>query len=54
MSLFGKLVKTAVNVTLLPVAIVKDVYTLGGIATEQPKPYTQQRLEKLADDAEED
>ncbi len=54
MSLFGKLVRTAVNVVSLPVELVKDVYTLGGVATEQPKSYTRQQLEKIVDDAEDD
>lgn len=52
MSLFGKIVKTAVNVVVLPIEIVKDVYTLGGIATSQEKPYTLQQLEKIKEEAE--
>jgi hypothetical protein len=52
-SLFGKLVGAVVNTALLPVEIVKDVATLGGIATEQDKSYTRQQLEKLAEDANE-
>lgn len=53
MSLFGKFVKTAVNVAVLPVQVVKDVYTLGGIATDQKKPYTLQQLEKIKEEADE-
>ena len=53
MKLFGQIVRTAVNVVMLPVELVKDTLTLGGVITEQPKPYTEQRLEKLAEDAEE-
>lgn len=53
MKLFGQLVRTAVNATLLPLDVVKDLATLGGIITEQPKSYTEQRLEKLAEEAEE-
>jgi hypothetical protein len=52
MSIFGKLVRTAVNVAALPVEVVRDVVTLGGIATEQDKPYTIQRLEQLKEEAE--
>lgn len=52
MSIFGKLVRTAVNVVALPVEVVRDVVTLGGIATEQDKPYTVQRLEQLKEEAE--
>jgi hypothetical protein len=51
MSLFGKIVKTVVNVAILPVQVVRDVYTLGGIATEQKKPYTLQQLEKIKEEA---
>ena len=54
MKLFGQLVRTVVNTALLPVEIVKDVTTLGGVATDQKKPYTLQRLEKLAQDASEE
>lgn len=54
MSLFGKLVKTAVNVVALPAEIVRDVYSLGGVATGQEKPYTLQRIDKLVEDADED
>lgn len=55
MSLFGKLVKTVVNVTALPIELAKDVVTLGGTATKgQFRPYTQERIEKLVEDADED
>lgn len=54
MKLFGQIVRTLVNIVELPVEVVKDIATLGGIATEQPKSYTRQQLEKLADEASED
>lgn len=54
MKIFGQLVRTAINVVKLPAAVVKDVVTLGGIATEQGKPYTAQALTKLADEAQEE
>ena len=53
MSLFGKIVKTVVNVAELPVAAVKDVLTLGGITTEQDESYTRQQVEKIKEDADE-
>lgn len=53
MKLFGQLARTVVNTVMLPVEVAKDVVTLAGIVTEQDKSYTRQRLEKLADDAEE-
>jgi len=30
MKLFGQLIRTAVNAALLPVAVAKDIVTLGG------------------------
>lgn len=53
MSLFGKLVRTAVNVATLPVAVVKDVVTLCGTVTKGKfEPYTGDHLQKIKDDAE--
>jgi hypothetical protein len=54
MKLFGQLVRTVVNTAVLPVAVVKDLYTLGGVATGEDKPYTVQQLEKLKKEAEEE
>jgi hypothetical protein len=51
-SIFGKVVKLVVNVAALPIEAAKDIVTLGGISTEQRKPYTVQRIEKLVDDAD--
>ena len=51
MGLFGKLVATAVNVATIPVAVAKDVVTLGGVATEQPEPYLVQKLKQIKDEA---
>lgn len=53
MKLFGQLVRTVVNMALLPVAVAKDVFTLGGVATDEEKPYTVQQLEKLKQEAAE-
>lgn len=51
MGLFGKLVATAVNVATLPVAVVKDVVTLGGVSTEHGGSYVAQKLKEIKDDA---
>lgn len=40
MSIFKALTGVVVDIVLLPVAIVKDVITVGGMATETDKPYT--------------
>lgn len=52
MSLFGKIVRTVINVATLPVDVAKDIGTLGGSATDQPKPYTAQKLDKIKEEAE--
>jgi len=53
MSLFGAIVKTVVNVVTLPVAVVKDVVTLGNIASGD-EPYTIQKIEQIKKEANED
>jgi hypothetical protein len=52
MGLFSALVKVTIDTVTLPVAIIKDVVTLGGVATDQRKPYTVQKLDKIKEDAE--
>lgn len=52
MKIFAQLVRTAVNVALLPVAVVKDVVTLGNLGEHQT--HTQEAIERLKDEAEED
>lgn len=52
MGLFGKLLKTTFDVVTLPVAIVKDVATMGGVLTDENKPYTAQKFERIGDDLE--
>ena len=53
MGLFGKLLKTTFDVVTLPVDIVKDVATMGGVLTDENKPYTAKKFERLGDDMEE-
>jgi hypothetical protein len=50
MGLFGSLLKTVIDVVETPVAIVKDVATMGGELTDQKKCYTQQKLEEIEED----
>jgi hypothetical protein len=54
MKLFGQIVRTVVNTALLPVAVAKDVLTLGGVLTENGEPYTVEAMKRLKDEAEED
>jgi len=53
MKLFGQLIRTVVNVATLPVAVVKDVVTLGGAATDHGS-YVAEALEQLKEEASED
>ena len=53
MSLFGKLVSTAINIATLPIAIVEDVVTLGGTATDHES-YIAEKLRQIKEEAQED
>lgn len=53
MKIFGQLVRTVVNVAVLPVAVVKDAITLGGVLVDKPS-YTGKAIDKLKDEARED
>jgi hypothetical protein len=52
MGLFSALVKIGVDVVTLPVDVIKDAVTIGGIITEQDKPYTLQKLDQIKEDSE--
>lgn len=54
MKLFGQIVRTVVNTALIPVAVVKDVATAGGVVTGRRESYTRERIETLKDEAQED
>ena len=51
MKLFGQVVRTLVNTVTLPVAVAKDAFTLGGVCTDEPEPYTVQQLRKIKEEA---
>jgi len=51
--LFGQVIRTLVNVILLPVAVVKDVLTLGGVCTMHDGTYTMEQVQRIKDEAEE-
>ena len=51
MKLFGQIIRTVVNVVTLPVAVAKDVFTLGGIATDNGESYTIEKLRQIKDEA---
>jgi hypothetical protein len=51
-SLFGKIVRTVVNTAVLPVAVAKDVITLGGVSRYPGGSYTVEQLQKIKDEAD--
>lgn len=53
MSLFGKLLKTSLNIITTPVDIVKDVATLGGDTVDGGDSYTEKKLKKILENTEE-
>jgi hypothetical protein len=40
MSIIGKLLKTGIDVVILPVSVAADIVTLGGALTEKDTTYT--------------
>lgn len=52
MGLFSAITKVVIDVATLPVDVVKDVFTLGGVCTGRDKPYTVQKLEQIKEDSE--
>ena len=52
MKIFGQIIRTAVNIVALPVAVVKDVVTLGGVATDHES-YIKEKLQQIKDEASE-
>lgn len=49
MSLFKSLTRVVSNTVLTPVALIKDVCTLGGVLTKQDKPYIVKKGQDLID-----
>ena len=50
MGLFKKIIKTTLTIAETPIAVVKDVATLGGVLTDNERSYTAKKLEDIADD----
>ncbi len=53
MGLFTGLVKAAVNVVTLPIAVVADVATLGGSLSDKDEPYIVDNLKRIVEGVEE-
>ena len=52
MSLFGALVRTAVNIVTIPVAVAHDVVSLGGAIDNDGQSHTLEHLERIKREAE--
>jgi hypothetical protein len=52
MGLFGKLVRLTMDVVETPIAVVKDVATLGGTLTDRNEPYTSEKIKDIGNDLE--
>lgn len=52
MGFFQSLAVLAVDIVKAPVAVVKDVVTMGGVLDDRKKSYTAEKLEDIADDIE--
>lgn len=57
MSFLGKLVKAGIDTVSLPIAIIKDVATMGGVTNEaylkNGGTYTMKKLKDISEDIEE-
>ncbi len=49
MGFLGKLTAVVIQTALTPVAVVKDVITMGGVLTDHPGTYTVKSLKDVAD-----
>jgi 3-keto-L-gulonate-6-phosphate decarboxylase len=54
MSIFGKILKTAIDVVTLPVSVVADVVTLGGAIIERGTTFTGDHGRALIEDVKEE
>lgn len=52
MGLFGKLIKTGIDLVTIPVDVVKDTLTMGGALNDEESA-VKKKLERLGDDVEE-
>ncbi len=50
MGFFGSLTKLALDVIETPIAIVKDVATLGGTVNDKMQSYTSKKIDDIAGD----
>lgn len=48
MGFLGKLTAAVIQTAFIPVAIIKDVATMGGVLTDKNSTYTGQRLKEIS------
>jgi hypothetical protein len=53
MRFFGKFIKAGIDTVSLPIAIIKDIATLGGAITGTKRPYTMQKLRDIGEHIQE-
>ena len=51
MGILGKIAQATIDIVTIPVAIVKDVVTLGGSLSEHGETYTGEKLRDIAEKA---
>ena len=49
MSILKIALKATIKTATLPIDIVKDVATIGGLSTDQDDPYTKQKAQQILD-----
>lgn len=50
MGIFGNIFKVVTDIVEVPIAMVKDVVTIGGVIDERKEPYTATKLKELKHD----
>lgn len=52
MGLFGSIIKTGFDIITTPIAVVKDIATMGGDLTDKDETYLGAKLRKIDDDVD--
>jgi hypothetical protein len=45
-------IRAAIRIVTLPIAVIADVVTLGGVLTDRDKGYTSKQIENIVEDLE--
>lgn len=52
MGILGNIIGTVIDTASLPVAVIKDVATLGGVLTDRKATYTSSKVSDIKEDLE--